>query len=153
MPRPRKHRRLSRRHLAKIFKPVGTRSTCCQPIVLLPEEIEALRLVEVEGLYQAQACEEMGVARSTFQRILTEARQKVAVALIEDMVILAPGNSGRGIRVRWKCYNCGTVWRVVYHDTYQEPEECPNCTSHAIREAQRRQHHRRHGNKGFALGD
>ncbi|MDD2471951.1 MAG: DUF134 domain-containing protein [Dehalococcoidales bacterium] len=142
MPRPRKNRRLRKHHQVKIFKPVGVRLSSCQTVVLLPEELEALRLVEVEGQYQTQACETMDVARSTFQRILAEARRKVAVALSEDMIIVVSAGDVRGIRVRWKCCNCGESWRVLYRNDYKEPEECPYCASHMIREAQTRRHRR-----------
>ncbi|MDD2251724.1 MAG: DUF134 domain-containing protein [Dehalococcoidales bacterium] len=142
MPRPRKHRHLRKHQQVKIFKPVGVRLSECQTAVLLPEELEALRLVEVDGMYQTQACETMDVARSTFQRILSEARRKVALALSEDMVIVVSGGDVRGIRVRWKCCDCGESWRVVYRNSYKEPEDCPYCASHAIREAQKRKRRR-----------
>lgn len=143
MPRPRKHRRLRKHQQVKIFKPVGVSLPSCQTVALLPEELEALRLVEVDGMYQTQACETMDVARSTFQRILAEARRKVALALSEDMIIVVSSRDTRGIRVRWKCCNCGESWRVVYRNAYEEPEECPYCASRAIREAQKRQHRSR----------
>jgi len=153
MPRPRKHRRLRRQHQVKIFKPVGARLSNCQMVVLLPEELEALRLVEVEGCYQVQACEAMDVARSTFQRILAEARRKVALALSEDMVIVVSARGARGIRVRWKCCSCGENWRLQYHTNYQEPDECPSCGSRAIKEAQKRQRRLHHNHNQSASGD
>jgi predicted DNA-binding protein (UPF0251 family) len=139
MARPRKHRCLSRRYQGKIFKPVGVGIMDEQPVTLLPEELEALKLAEVEGLYQAEACEAMGVARSTFQRILADARRKITVALTENKALFVSACSGRrGIRIRWKCYNCGESWRESYYDVYREPEKCPYCASRAIRESQRR---------------
>jgi predicted DNA-binding protein (UPF0251 family) len=115
---------LRKHHQVKIFKPVGVRLSSCQTVVLLPEELEALRLVEVEGQYQTQACETMDVARSTFQRILAEARRKVAVALSEDMIIVVSAGDVRGIRVRWKCCNCGESWRVLYRKIIRNGK-CP----------------------------
>jgi predicted DNA-binding protein (UPF0251 family) len=51
-------------------------------VVLLPEEIELLRLVDLEGLEQEEAAATLGVSRRTAWRDLHEARRKVADALI-----------------------------------------------------------------------
>lgn len=53
------------------------------------EELEALRLCDLEELSQDVACTKMNVSRGTFQRILYGARKKVASALI----------SGHGIEI------------------------------------------------------
>jgi predicted DNA-binding protein (UPF0251 family) len=52
-------------------------------ITIEPSEIEALRLVDLEGLSQEQAGTEMGVSRGTIWRLLQSARKKVAQALTE----------------------------------------------------------------------
>jgi predicted DNA-binding protein (UPF0251 family) len=46
-------------------------------------EIEALRLVDLEGLSQEEAGEKMGVSRGTVWRLLQNARKKTAQALTE----------------------------------------------------------------------
>jgi predicted DNA-binding protein (UPF0251 family) len=46
------------------------------------DELEALRLMDYEGLYQAQCAERMGVSRATLSRTLAEARRKVADVLL-----------------------------------------------------------------------
>ena len=51
-------------------------------------EIEALRLVDVEGLSQEQAGKQMGVSRGTIWRLLQTAREKVARALTEGRQII-----------------------------------------------------------------
>ena len=50
-------------------------------------EIEALRLVDLEGLSQEQAGIEMGVSRGTVWRLLQSARRKVAQALTEGRAL------------------------------------------------------------------
>jgi hypothetical protein len=50
--------------------------------------LEALRLADLEGLYQEAAAEHMGVSRPTFARILARARSAVAEALVEGKVLL-----------------------------------------------------------------
>lgn len=53
------------------------------PIHLDLAEAEALRLVDLEGLYQEQAGLTMGVSRGTIWRLLASARRKVVLALFE----------------------------------------------------------------------
>ena len=57
------------------------------PITIEPAEIEALRLVDLEGLSQEQAGTEMGVSRGTVWRLLQSARRKVAQALTEGRAL------------------------------------------------------------------
>ena len=52
-------------------------------ITIKHEEVEALRLVDLEGLSQEEAGIEMGVSRGTIWRFLQSARRKVARALTE----------------------------------------------------------------------
>jgi len=55
------------------------------------DELEALRLADLEGLYQEQAAEKMGVSRPTFARILESARKKVAEALVKGKGLVIGG--------------------------------------------------------------
>jgi len=57
-------------------------------LVLAADEVEALRLADLMGLYHEAAAESMGVSRVTFGRILSRARAKVAEALINGRVLL-----------------------------------------------------------------
>ena len=59
------------------------KSTANKPIELSYPELEALRLVDREGLDQEQAGAKMGVSRGTVWRLLSEARKKVATALTD----------------------------------------------------------------------
>jgi predicted DNA-binding protein (UPF0251 family) len=60
--------------------------------VTLPVEgLEALRLVDAEGLSQDEAAERMEVSRPTLSRILAEARQLVARALSQGWAIRIEG--------------------------------------------------------------
>jgi predicted DNA-binding protein (UPF0251 family) len=53
--------------------------------------LEALRLADLEGLYQEEAARRMGISRATFARVLTEARRAVAEALLEGRALLIGG--------------------------------------------------------------
>ena len=55
------------------------------------EEVEAMRLCDMEGLSQDLAADMMEVSRGTFQRILYAARKKVATALVEGDDLLIGG--------------------------------------------------------------
>lgn len=53
------------------------------PVVMSPDEYEALRLVDHRGLMQEEAAQMMGVSRGTVWRCLDSARRKVASAVVE----------------------------------------------------------------------
>jgi uncharacterized protein len=61
-------------------------------VLLLPDELEALRLAHLEGLSQSDAAERMGVSRSTFQRTLERAHRQVSLALVEGQALLLEGS-------------------------------------------------------------
>lgn len=93
MPRPRKHRRISRRLRPAIYKPAGVPLEALRKVILLPEELEALRLADLESLSQAEAAVRMEVSRSTFQRILARARRQVTLALVEGQALSLQGSA------------------------------------------------------------
>jgi predicted DNA-binding protein (UPF0251 family) len=51
-------------------------------VVLAADELEALRLADLDGLYRKEAAAQMQVSRQTFDRIVRSARAKVAEALV-----------------------------------------------------------------------
>jgi len=58
-----------------------------EPVLLEIAELEALRLVDLEGLSQEEAGQSMGVSRGTVWRLVQRARKKVARALSEGRPI------------------------------------------------------------------
>ncbi len=62
-------------------------------VTLTLDGLEALRLADVEGLYQEEAAHRMGISRATFARILSAARQAVAAALTEGRAIEIGGGA------------------------------------------------------------
>jgi predicted DNA-binding protein (UPF0251 family) len=58
-----------------------------EAVYLEPAELEALRLVDLEGLSQEAAGEKMGVSRGTVWRLLQSARKKAAKALTESRTV------------------------------------------------------------------
>jgi predicted DNA-binding protein (UPF0251 family) len=134
MPRPRKHRRLWRKPQSAIFKPIGAPLESLARITLLYEELEALRLADLEGQHQAKAASQMGVSRSTFQRVVTEARRKVAQALVNGAALQVEGGTFRITSAQWRCLDCNHSWRLAHGRGQGPPQICPRCGSEAIEE-------------------
>ncbi len=88
MGRPEKLRNVSCGAHGRAFKPIGRPATELEVETLRTDELEALRLADLEGLYQEAAAERMGVSRPTFARILDRARSVVARALVEERLLL-----------------------------------------------------------------
>jgi len=65
-----------------------------EPVYIEPAEMEALRLVDLEGLSQEEAGEKMSISRGTIWRLVQSARKKTAQALSEGRpLFLAPFES------------------------------------------------------------
>jgi len=96
MPGRRRGRRRGKRRVGwvpqkKSFYPEQDEGT--SEIVLKVEEVEAVRLVDLEGLTQEEAAKEMGISRKTFWNDLKSAREKIARALTEGKIIKIEGGS------------------------------------------------------------
>lgn len=55
------------------------------------DEFEAVRLADLNELYQEDAAEQMGVSRPTFSRILDAARHKLADVLVHGKALRIEG--------------------------------------------------------------
>jgi len=78
MARPRLCRNIKFDPRVNYFKPQGIPVRCLDVVELTLEEIEAIRLKNIENLEQIQAAAKMNTSQSTFQRILTSAYQKIS---------------------------------------------------------------------------
>lgn len=87
MPRPRKQRRICCRPAYSCFKPNGVPMAQLETIALAPDEMEAIRLVDLNGLNQLAAAQELGVSRQTLGNTIARARNKVAQALVKGMAL------------------------------------------------------------------
>ena len=70
MARPTQARIIEGRPRTLFFKPCGHLPKSAERIALKLEELEALRLADLEGLTQTEAAARMGVSRHTFGRVL-----------------------------------------------------------------------------------
>jgi predicted DNA-binding protein (UPF0251 family) len=104
MARPEKLRRITDPGQVRGFKPVGRPAAGLAVETLRLDELEALRLADLEGLYQEAAAERMAVSRATFARILERARTAVARALIEErLLVIGDGPVVQGMSVPLPC--------------------------------------------------
>jgi uncharacterized protein len=87
-PRCKKPRYCECRFKGKAFKPTGMPMSEVERISLSREELEVLKLCDLDDLTQEEAGTRMGVSRGTVQRILSVARKKVATALTQGRAIV-----------------------------------------------------------------
>ena len=87
MARPLKIRHINCVPASRYFKPVGIPLRELEEIILGMDELEAMRLTDLEGLYQAAAAEKMGVSRQTIGNILNSAHSKIAEALLKGKAL------------------------------------------------------------------
>ncbi len=132
MPRPIKCRRVNFMPQVKYFKPAGIPLKHLEEECLSLEEIEAVRLKDLEGLEQEQGAERMNVSRPTFQRILASARQKIAAALIQGKAIKIEGGSFEIPSCHFTCSQ-GHEWDVPFNNLADSrPRACPTCRTAEI---------------------
>jgi predicted DNA-binding protein (UPF0251 family) len=132
MPRPRKCRRVEYLPGVTYLKPAGIPLRELDDICLSVDEVEAIRLKDIEGLEQEKGAENMQISRATFQRILASARQKMADALLNGKAIRIEGGDFRMAQNRYKCQN-GHEWDVTFEEMVATmPELCPECDTENI---------------------
>jgi len=87
MSRPRLYRRINFNPEVTYFKPQGVPMRFLDVEELSLEEVEALRLKNIEDLDQIDCAKKMNTSQSTFQRIITSAYKKISMALINGKAI------------------------------------------------------------------
>ena len=92
-PRPRKHRYCRWHAGERVYKPRGMAAFGLPVARLEADELEALRLCDLEGLTQDEAGERMGVSRGSVQRTVKEARRKLIAALTDGAILAFPVES------------------------------------------------------------
>ena len=66
--------------------------------------LEALRLADLEGLYQEEAARRMGISRATFARVISAARNAVADALVKGKALKIEGGVVERVSAgEWPC--------------------------------------------------
>ncbi len=132
MPRPRNCRRVAEMPACKHFKPAGIPVRTLQEISMSIDEYEAIRLADLEDLYQEQAAERMNISRQTFGRILEAAHKKIADAVINGKALLIEGGEFVMPDMRkFRCFDCKHKWEEPYGTG--RPQHCPECQSTSIK--------------------
>ncbi|MGI5840589.1 MAG: DUF134 domain-containing protein [bacterium] len=130
MARPTKWRRVEFIPGVRHFIPTGIPRSGMEENILKVEELEALRLKDLEALEQEECAGKMNVSRQTFQRVLNAAREKVADSLVNGKAIrIEGGNFTRNI-CPVHCQNCGKTWEESYENfaaILEGKYSCPDC--------------------------
>ena len=103
------------------FPPMGE-------VILSVEEVEAIRLKDLEDLEQEECARRMRVSRPTFHRILESGRKKIAEALLYGKAIRIEGGNFELAFRRFRCNRDGHEWEVPFEKLITAPPRfCPNC--------------------------
>ena len=141
MARPRNCRRVGFMPSSNYFKPRGIPLSMLEEVVLTVDEFEAVRLADLDGLYQEQAAEKMKISRQTFGRIIEAAHKKVAEALVRGKALKIEGGEFEMAAMRnFRCDECQHSLELPYGTG--RPKGCPSCKSGNI--------HRAEADRGFA---
>ena len=128
-PRIKRPRKVLNPPIIKGFKPFGpgTADLNPEPVYLLFEEYEALRLCDFDMVIHNEASVIMGVSRPTFTRIYAAARQKIARAFVEGRQITIEGGKVYFDSTWYHCANCNCDFNNPEKE--KEVECCPLCSS------------------------
>lgn len=105
MPRPKKLRMICQLPQNAGFVP----ERAChgkRPVIMSVDEYEAIRLIDKEGFSQEDCGSYMEIARTTVQQIYTNARKKIAIALVEGRALKIEGGDYQlcnGQKLHCKC--------------------------------------------------
>ncbi|MFO7816013.1 MAG: DUF134 domain-containing protein [Halanaerobiales bacterium] len=138
MPRPPKRRRIKNIPHIRFFKPAGIPGRELEEVLLTLEEVEALRLKDLQGLNQNESAEKMNISRPTFQRIITKAHEKVARALLAGKAIRFEGGDYELDKGLYKCKECGAEFvlklnrRRKRRGCNKHGKICPECGSNSV---------------------
>jgi uncharacterized protein len=132
MSRPSLCRRVGFIPAVTYFKPAGIPLRELEENRLSVEEMEAIRLKDLEDLEQEQCAERMNVSRSTFVRILDAGRKKVADALVKGKAVRIEGGNYELTVRRFRCNN-NHEWDISNSNLNSDtPDSCPTCDASEI---------------------
>ena len=125
MARPKCCRQVGAMPEKTCFRPEGVIASCPDEVLLTLDEYEALRLADLEGLYQEQAAPRMNVSRQTFGRIVEAAHRKVADVLVNGKTLRIEGGP---VSIRaGETARCPRCRRALGLREARNEEICPYC--------------------------
>jgi len=125
MPRPVKCRRIGFVPDVLYFKPAGIPVRDLDEIALSLDELESIRLADLEGMYQEDAAGNMCVSRQTFANILISAHGKIAECLVQGKALRIEGGKIERADRKFICRECRHSWSLPFGSKC--PSECPHC--------------------------
>ncbi|HOX55029.1 MAG: DUF134 domain-containing protein [Candidatus Omnitrophica bacterium] len=146
MPRPFRLRKVCCRPTSNYFKPRGIPIEALQEVNLTMDELEAVRLADLEGLYQEDAAKKMNISRQTFGNIIVSAHKKIADSLVNSRALKIEGGVVKMIERNFVCYDCKHEWTSPHGAG--RPDECPKCKSINIHRSVKDRGWSRHGGHG-----
>jgi predicted DNA-binding protein (UPF0251 family) len=132
MTRPCKCRRISGQPRSFLFKPCGVPFRELQETCLTLDELEAIRLADLEELYQEEAALRMGVSRQTFGNIIRSAHGKIADALVNAKSLRISGGVVQLDHQHYHCDRCRNRWQAG--SDQEKTAICPKCHGGGIAE-------------------
>lgn len=112
MPRPRKQKMICALPSCNSFAPCGNSADGDDAVFMSIEEYETIRLIDYNNMDQMQCAEELGVARSTVQRLYTDARRKIASCVVDGLPLKITGGD------------------YMLCTKRKDPSKCENCRRH-----------------------
>jgi len=126
MPRPKNDRIVNEPPLFAEFKPIGVAGLSLKQILVTLDEFEATRLADYEGLSHEEAANEMNISRSTFSRLIEQARKKIADFLIHGKLLTIEGGNIHFRNNIIRCLDCGYMFKTNIGIPLLN---CPDCDS------------------------
>jgi predicted DNA-binding protein (UPF0251 family) len=123
IPRPRNPRIIRCDPTYLYFKPLGIPlKDLAGEVAITLEELETIRLSDLEGLPQKEVGEKMNISQSSVSRHLEDAHHKIAKAIVLGLAIQIKNPVDFH-----HCNDCGHTWRIS-NDNNSE-DSCENCNS------------------------
>jgi predicted DNA-binding protein (UPF0251 family)/DNA-directed RNA polymerase subunit RPC12/RpoP len=126
VPRKTINRQVKEPPLFDIFKPRGVAVQKNEFIIMNLDEFEAIRLADYLGLDHKESSLEMEISRSTFSRLITRARKKLARLIIEGKQLKIDGGQVHFRQNIYECHSCGHKFKMSIQE---EVKTCPSCGS------------------------
>lgn len=109
MPRPRKGRKVCCLPESNLFGPLNAVINQEDLVLMLVDEYETIRLIDLQGFTQEECAEQMHIARTTVQRMYNDARKKLAESLVNGKVLRIEGGDYElceGLEKTCRCGGC-----------------------------------------------
>ena len=99
------------------------------------DELEAIRLADLEECYQEDAAQQMEISRQTFGNIVKSAHKKIAATLVQGKALKIEGGIIKMREIAFQCSDCRQEWSFPFGTG--RPQSCPQCNSSDFRRSQK----------------